>query len=294
MCDKIMNYLFDGNLHKLKKIFDKYDVDLHKGDEHIFRWSCRSNNTEVPKWLFQHSIDINSPINIFAKYKNNDAFRVACCYGNLETAIWLWNLSCELNSPYDIHMGDDCAFRISCNNDHYETAKWLWELSQKINSPINVRVHNDYAFKQSCLHKNLDLVNWLCEVCPDYQINITPSGEIEYTIKTIFDKIKENRNNTKILQKLIQNFAQLEEYKISIESEQNDNPVCLICMQDNNVLFNLKCFNKNNHHYCIDCFCLWYSKHVHKCTHCTYVFQIKNKVENMGQVQRLPIRRERE
>ncbi len=294
MGDNIMDYLFAGNLYRIKKVFKNYNIDIHKGDEHIFRWSCRSNNTEVPKWLLQYSKDIKSPIDIFAKHKNNDAFRVACYYGNLETAKWLWDISCELNSPYDIHLGDDCAFKVSCMNNHYEIAKWLWNLSLKIKSPINIRANDDITFKLTCMYKNLDLANWLCELCHDYQINVKQSGEIEYTIKTFFDKIKENRNDINVLKNLIQNFALLEEYVISNETNSTNNPFCLICMQDNNILFNLKCSGKHNHRYCIDCFCKWFSKNNLKCTHCTTLFHLENNEAKMQRIPRLPQRRDRE
>lgn len=281
MSTYIMEHLIDGNLNKVKKIIMYGNIDIHANNEQIFRWSCRSKNMEVPKWLLQYSIDIKSPIDIYAIYRNNNAFNLACCFGNLETVKWLWDLSCKNNNPYNLQIGNYCGFRLCCLYGNLETLKWIYELSIKVNNPIDIRMENDYAFKKSCVVQKNDIAEWLCSICPEYSIIYdVDKNKIEYKIKSIIDRIKENKNNKNKLKLLTQNFAQIEE---------NNDFSCLVCCRNKNYILNLKCNNKFDHCFCVDCFYQWYSKNTHICAYCKTHFTIS---ENKNT--RIPVRRNRE
>jgi hypothetical protein len=276
-----MDCLLNGDLDKVKEMVLKNSTDfLHSNFENIFRWACRSENIEVPKWLWKYSNDIGSPIDICARYKNNDAFRVACCYGNLETAKWLWELSLKLNKPIDINLGDDVAFRLSCEHNHLHIAKWLWDLSfddkiNKDNLPIDFSYRNHIVFRKCCSLGLIDIVLWLCEIYPNYEKEIHKYDKIVKRI--LFEKINKHKNNLEELRKITWNMGFIE--------ENNDELECLVCKESKQYMINLKCQKKYDHSFCIECFYQWYKNNETKCVMCSVPFYQSEKQESQQQIQ---------
>ena len=76
---------------------DDDDLEGEFYEEQAFRYSLYNNHIDVAKWLYQISIETNSPINIHAM--NDEAFKDSCGNGNLVVAKWLYQIGIETNKP---------------------------------------------------------------------------------------------------------------------------------------------------------------------------------------------------
>ena len=86
----------------------------------------------------------------------------------------------------------------------------------------------------------------------------------KFEIKTIFDLLLENKNN----------IEQLKKYMNNIEKYNKD---CLICRNNENTVINLRCCDKYDHCYCVECFCEWYKNNGNFCVACMTQFDLKDE-----------------
>jgi hypothetical protein len=161
------------NIHATdEKNFDDGD------DETPFIYSCWYGHFDIAKWLWELSLNINSPIDITKhKFLYATPFHVCCKRNHLEMAKWIWNLSKSLNIYINIHF-DKCGNSLwapICCSGYLEMAKWLFNLSKEINSPINlhigdtnrvdgnnlVKITGTNGFVWSCLNCHLEMAQWL-------------------------------------------------------------------------------------------------------------------------------------
>jgi hypothetical protein len=130
-------YLIDcarnGDLESFKQ-YEKYLTKnpncLHSQYEAIFLHACHFGKLNVAKWLWEFSVQINSPINININlpYTEFTPFIEACTTGQLEVAKWLYDICKEIDNPIDIHLYNDKAFRMSCEKGKKNVADWLCSL----------------------------------------------------------------------------------------------------------------------------------------------------------------------
>jgi tetratricopeptide (TPR) repeat protein len=67
---------------------------------------------------------------------------------------------------------------------------------------------------------------------------------------------------------------ELFKYQISLFQNNACSYECTICKSATLKCINLKCYDKYNHTYCIECFSNWYKNNTHKCLLCYYNFNI--------------------
>ena len=142
------------------------DIDIHIENDYAFNFSC-AGNLKISKWLIELPVLFPlkfTPINIHAG--DEHPFRTSCRSGSLETAKWLFDLSLQPNfTPIDIHSENEDAFIGSCGHGHLEVVKWLVELSlQKNFTPIDIHAENECAFIWGCMYGHFEVVKWLVEL----------------------------------------------------------------------------------------------------------------------------------
>jgi hypothetical protein len=224
--------------------------------EQDFIFQCKIGNFDMVKKIWLMSNITKSKINI--NTQNDAPFTLSCIFGHLEIAKWLWELSLEVKLPININVNNEHIFIIVCQNGHIEMAKWLWQLSINCGSPINIRAQKDEAFRMSCVCNEKEVVSWLCELVTDYNFIIDSEGFIRPKIYTFFDRMIENKNNKDLLESYVKNWSKIDQ-----------NKYCLICHEQHDIIINLNCQkNIDDHCYCIECFCNWYSKKAPKCIVC--------------------------
>jgi len=141
-------------------------IDIHAGNESIFRFLCQDGNLEVAQWLYSLEAPPRDrwgadPENINIHACLEYAFRYACQNGHLDIAKWLYSLDPENT---DIHACHEYAFRWACERGHFEVAKWLYSLD-----PENTDIHyrNDQALLWACERGHLDIAKWLYSLDPE-------------------------------------------------------------------------------------------------------------------------------
>jgi len=106
------------NILVAEYLYNKYQINIHAGDEYAFQLSCKNGHLEITKWLRKKGIESNSPIDIHAG--NKRAFRWSCKNGHLKVAKWLYKKAIEMNSSINIHEDNEYAFKWSCEKGHLE------------------------------------------------------------------------------------------------------------------------------------------------------------------------------
>lgn len=70
------------HLEVAKWLYSLGCINIHLGNEYIFRYACKNGHLEVAKWLYSIG-------NIYIQADNDDAFRYACIKGHTDVARWL-------------------------------------------------------------------------------------------------------------------------------------------------------------------------------------------------------------
>ena len=91
----VAKWLFEMSREKdLSQKLDCASIDIHAGNEYLFRHCCMNGDIDVAKWLIDLSRQPNCTlINICVD--NNNAFRNSCRNGHYDVAKWLIDLSRE-------------------------------------------------------------------------------------------------------------------------------------------------------------------------------------------------------
>jgi len=102
-----------GRLDIIIKILDL--INIHDGNEHGFKWSCKYGQLKISKWLLNYGADVFGDI-------LNESFYLSCIHGHINTAYWLYTLGVDLKC-----IGEE-AFIGSMINGYDEITCWLSEL----------------------------------------------------------------------------------------------------------------------------------------------------------------------
>ena len=81
-CVTFYNACIHGRLEMAKLLYSLGGLDIHLGNDMVFRYTCRNGHLEVAKWLYSLG---NIDIQAYDEY----AFRHACRNGHTDIARWL-------------------------------------------------------------------------------------------------------------------------------------------------------------------------------------------------------------
>lgn len=130
---KIINYTHDYHMIKwlieLDLLSDER-IDIHIGEEKLFKHCCKKNDIELAKYLIKVSEDSYGKIDIH--HDNDSAFYNACKYGNLDIAKWLLELGNSTYGPINIRI-DNELFSSICKKGNNDMMVFLIELCQQTN-----------------------------------------------------------------------------------------------------------------------------------------------------------------
>ena len=276
MTEILITYCESGNVNEVKHIYNLYKnkIDLHHGNEYIFkyccthgfldiaqflfdtdntinirseddyafRWSCINGYLDVAKWLIEIGNKMKTPINIHAS--DESAFVYSCMFGNFEIIKWLYDLSIILNSPINIHALNESAFIDTCRKGHYVIMEWLYDLGISTNSPIDIRALDDYAFIYACKHQFINIARFLASKCDLYILDTDTDRIISYFIIKLRDVV-EGKTREQIIDIIGLTISKN-------EINNNNNDYCFVCLDTYDVV--LEC----RHKCCFDCFIKWY------------------------------------
>jgi hypothetical protein len=130
-----------GDLEKVKDLYSKNKIDIHKYNEFAFRKACYHNHLEIAKWIYSLGrVDVH--------VMNKDVFTSTCFRGHLEVAQWLYSLGGFNNSYYSLEM--------ACYGGHLEIVKWLFSLSD-----IRYKFVDNHIFREVCKKGHLKVAKWI-------------------------------------------------------------------------------------------------------------------------------------
>ncbi len=119
------------------------NIDIHYNNDMFFTTAFVNECIELVKWLYNYSIQINSPINIHNHA--NFIFIESCYEGNVKMVNWLYSIDNFEN------VQKDDIFVFCCNNN-LEIAKILYS-----HGGINIHCNNNEAYQT----RNKEVLEWL-------------------------------------------------------------------------------------------------------------------------------------
>ena len=164
---------------------NKFIIDIHYHQEHIFRHVCSKGDFEMMKLLMDLSQTMNYEM-INYRAKNDFAFRHLCANGHLEQAKWLLKFSIEQKNVVDVNSLKDYAFRHACKG-HLEVVEWLINLSQTLDFVKDIDIHakQEYAFRKSCKHNHIYIIKWLMKYSYEKNQLIDIHAKREYAFRYV-------------------------------------------------------------------------------------------------------------
>jgi hypothetical protein len=180
---------------RTKLLVERPNINIHAGDDFIFRIVCRRNHYRVAKWLLKICqqpeygyIDIHSRQNdafygclnnskmislLLSHHKDprfgtgeNDLLKKlfeSCCYRNLLTqAKNILEFDRKLAVPQIVITNK--LFCIASSRKSNKMVKWLLDTSEQLGHHINIHIDNDLPIKNCINTDSVDLVLWLIEL----------------------------------------------------------------------------------------------------------------------------------
>jgi len=196
--DALRNTCQEGYLHIVKYLFDIINEDIYKlfsPDKFLilFQESCKSNNINLVKYIFEKCPNIDISLN------DETAFFNAAMRSQSKN-FEIINYLLEKKPDIDFLVNDQLLFIGLFKNIHnkYHTIKYLMELRPNLNydyqnyfkisvdfgyldlikfllekkPDIDISFDNEYAFRTSCMNNDLDIVKYLLEKKPDINIGV--------------------------------------------------------------------------------------------------------------------------
>lgn len=204
---RVMKYLW--NYHNKSKI------DIHFGDEVLFKLACQEGHLEIVKWLYM--ISKTYPIMRSKNSTDNSSTIIHSILNtSLDKNLLLPNTFLEIlpaliekqKKLINIHSDNECAFRLSCKHGHFMIAKQLVEWGKVSKNPIDIHTKNEYALRKSFYRGHFDITEWLLTL--DNKINIhidndrifkfaCEKGHYDFVIKLInYGKLIQSPINVRI------------------------------------------------------------------------------------------------
>jgi hypothetical protein len=150
-------YCSYGYFDEVKLFFElNSDLNIHSYWDEAFRMACANGHLNIVKWLYEISLERNSPIRI-GICENYD-FYWSCYNGNLDCALWLWEIYYKEKNDENYKNFYCQLFKESFKNNKYEVSKCLYEICNLRNLPLIKEM-----FGSACTNGNFDFIKWYLE-----------------------------------------------------------------------------------------------------------------------------------